>query len=128
MVDVAAAVASAATEHSNATPLAELLNQESGQTGAYELKVLRAEMTDYSYTWKGKQIPTSKIQVLLQSHRQEEYCLGAAKLQRKDKKELQQVLQRFAVGTTWKFTGVKLTDDKSAYIHTSCRITIDLRK
>jgi len=128
MVDVAAAVATAATEHSNATPLAELLNQESGQTGAYELKVLRAEMTDYSYTWKGEQIPTSKIQVLLQSHRQEEYCLGAAKLQRKDKKELQQVLQRFAVGTTWKFTGVKLTDDKSAYIHTSCRITIDLRK
>jgi len=32
----------AATEHSNETQLAELLNQEAGQTGEYELKVTRS--------------------------------------------------------------------------------------
>ena len=118
----------AATEHIDATPLSELLNQESGQTGAYELKVVRVEIVDYSYPWQGKQVATQKIQVLLQSHKPEEYCLGVAKLQKKDKKELQQMLKRFAVDTTWKFTAVKLLEDKSAFIHTTCRITIDLRK
>ena len=119
---------STATEHGDDTPLAELLNQEAGQTGAYELKVTRAEIVEYTYPWQGKQVPTEKLQVLLQSRRQEEYCLGVAKLQKKDRKELQQMLQRFAVGTTWKLTAVKLHDDKSAYIHTACRISIDLRK
>ena len=38
------------------------------------------------------------------------------------------MLKRFAVDTTWKFTAVKLLDDKSAFIHTTCRIIIDLRK
>ncbi len=38
------------------------------------------------------------------------------------------MLKRFALGTTWKFTAVKLLDDKSAFMHTTCRITIDLRK
>ena len=99
-----------------------------GQTGEYELKVVRVEIVDYSYVWQGQQIPTQKVQALLQSHKPEEYCLGVAKLQKKDKKELQQVLKRFAVGTTWKFTEVKLLEEKSAFIHTTCRITIDLRK
>ena len=124
----ASIVSTDATEHSDETPLSELLNQESGQTGAYELKVVRAEIVAYSYPWQQKQVDTQKLQVLLQSHKAEEYCLGVAKLQKKDKKELQQMLKRFAVDTTWKFTAVKLTDDKSAYIHTACRITIDLRK
>ena len=47
---------------------------------------------------------------------------------KKDKKELHQMLKRFAVDTTWKFTAVKLVDDTSAFIHTTCRIIIDLRK
>ena len=118
----------AATEHSDETPLSELLNQEAGQAGVHELKVVRAEIVDYSYPWQGNQIATQKVQALLQSHKPEEYCLGVAKLQKKDKKELQQVLKRFAVDTTWKFTAVKLLDEKSAFIHTTCRITIDLRK
>jgi len=63
----------AATEHSNETPLSELLSQESGQTGAYELKVVRAEIAEYSYPWKQQQVATQKLQVLLQSHKPEEY-------------------------------------------------------
>ena len=128
MTAAASSAAPVATEHSDTTPLSELLNQESGQAGAHELKVIRAEIVDYAYPWQGKQIATQKVQVLLQSHKPEEYCLGVAKLQKKDKKELQQVLKRFAVDTTWRFTAVKLLDDKSAFIHTTCRITIDLRK
>ena len=128
MAAAAPAASSAATEHSHATPLSELLNQESGQTGEYDFKVLRVEIIDYTYPWQGKKISTQKVQALLQSHKPDEYCLGVAKLQKKDQKELQQVLKRFAVGTTWKFTAVKLLDDKSAFIHTTCRIVIDLRK
>ena len=126
--DSTSAASPAATEHSDATPLSELLNQECGQTGSYELKVIRVEIVDYSYPWQGKQIATQKVQAILQSHKPEEYCIGVAKLQKKDKEELKQVLKRFAIDTTWKFTKVKLLDDKSAYIHTTCRITIDLRK
>jgi len=122
------AASAAATEHSDTAPLLQLLNQESGQAGAYELKVVRAEIVDYIYPWQGKQIATQKVQALLQSHNPIEYCLGIAVLQKKDKKELQQVLKRFAVDTTWKFTAVKLLYDTSASIHTTCPITIDLRK
>ena len=117
----------AATERSD-TALSELLNQESGQAGAHELLVSRAMIVDYQYPYNGKQIETQKLQVLLQSHNAEEYCLGVAKLQKKDKKELQEMLKRFQVGTTWRFTQVKLLEEKTAYVHTTCRVTIDLRK
>lgn len=118
----------AATERSNETQLAELLNQETGQTGEYELKVTHSFILDYTYAWGGKQIATQKLQVLLQSHIPEQYCLGVAKLQKQDKKELQQLHQRFPVGSTWKFTAVKLLEDRASFVHTACRITIDLRK
>jgi hypothetical protein len=124
----APATTAAATEHSVETSLAELLNQETGQTGAYELKVIRAEMVEYEYSWQGKKITTKNVQVILQSHKPEEYCLGVAKLQKKDGEELKKILGRFKVNTTWKFTKVKLLDEKSAFINTACRITVDLRK
>ena len=76
----------AATEHSDTTRLLQLLNQESGQARAYELKVIHAEIVDYTYPWQEKQIATQKVQALLQSHNPIAYCLGIAKLQNKDKK------------------------------------------
>jgi len=125
----ASPASTAATEHSDAKPLlSEVLNQESGQAGVHDLRVLHARLVDYLYPWQGKQVEAQKVQVLFQSYRPEEYCLGVAKLQRKDKKELKQVLEKFAVNTTWKFTAIKLLEEKTAYIHTTCRITIDLRK
>ena len=122
------AASAAATEHSDTTPLLQLLNQESGQARAYELKVVRVEVVDYTYPWQGKQIATQKVQALLKSHNPIEYCLGIAVLQKEDKEELQQVFKRFAVDTTWKFTALKLLYHTSASIHTTCPITIDLRK
>ena len=71
---------------------------------------------------------TQKVQVILQSKSADQYCLGVAKLQKQDKKYLKQIQDRFQTGTTWKYTAIKLLNEKPAFIHTSCRITIDLRK
>jgi hypothetical protein len=119
---------SAATEHTEEPQLAEIVNQEAGSSTAIELKVVRNDLVDYTYTWKGEQIPTQKVQIVLQSKVAEQYCLGVAKLQKKDKTELKQVQDRWQTGTTWRFTAITLQNDKPAYIHTSCRIAIDLRK
>ena len=119
---------SAATEHTEEPQLAEIVNQEAGSSTAIELKVVRNDLVDYTYTWKGQQIPTQKVQIVLQSKVAEQYCLGVAKLQKKDKTELKKVQDRWQIGTTWRFTAIALQNDKAAYIHTSCRIAIDLRK
>ena len=109
-----------------ACQLAELLNQNGA--GEYELQSNHAEIYDYEYTWGGKEVSAQKLQVELQSRAPDQYCLGVAKLQKGDKKELQTLLQRFSKGTVWKFGKVKLTDDKTAFINTPCRVVIDLRK
>ena len=62
-----------ATEHSSEAQLAELLNQEAGQAGVCELKVLNAGIDEYSRATGGKQVTTQKLQVLLQSHNPEQY-------------------------------------------------------
>ena len=54
--------------------------------------------------------------------------MGVAKLQKKDETELKKLRDRWQIGTTWKFKAITLLNDKPAYIHTSCRIAIDLRK
>ena len=54
--------------------------------------------------------------------------MGVAKLRKKDETELKKVRDRWQTGTTWRFTAITLQNDKPAYIHTSCRIAIDLRK
>ncbi len=77
-------VVAIATEQSSS--LAELLNQEAGQTGEYEIKVLRNELVDYSYTWQGKEIQSHKVMLLLQSRDATQYCLGFARLAKKNLK------------------------------------------
>ena len=119
---------SPATEHTEEPQLAEIVNQEAGSSTAIELKVVRNDLVHYTYPWKGAQISTQKIQIVLQSKVAEQYCLGLAKLQKKDKTELKQVQDRWQTGTTWRFTAITFQNEKPAYIHTSCRIAIDLRK
>ena len=120
--------ASAATEHTEEPQLAELVTQEAGLSTEIELKVIRSDLVQYKYTWKGNQVPTQKVQIVLQSKQPEQYCLGVAKLQRKDETELKKLRERWQIGSTWKFKVITLLNDKPAYIHTSCRIAIDLRK
>ena len=117
-----------ATEHTEETQLAELLNQEAGLISEIELKVIRNELIDYTYTYKGNEVKSQKVQVIMQSKIADQYCLGVAKLQKQDKKELKQIQDRFQTGTTWKYTAIKLLNEKAAFVHTTVRITIDLRK
>ena len=75
-----------ATEHSSESQLAELLSQEAGHIGEYELKVLRSSIVDYSYRWKGETNHTQKLVVLLRSRIPEQYCLGTVRPKKQDNK------------------------------------------
>ena len=126
---MAAAVSNnAATEHTEDPQLIELVNPEAGMSFEMDFKVSRNEIVDYTYHWQGNAVRTQKLQVVLQSKIAEQYCLGVAKSQKKDKNELKAIASRWQIGTTWKIRNVTLLKDKSAYIHTPCRIAIDLRK
>ena len=116
------------TEPTQDPQLAELVNQEAGLSSEIELKVIRHEVVEYTYNWQGRQVPTQKLQVLSQPKLPDQYCLGVAKLARSDKSELMKIANRWQCGTTWRFKGITLLNDKPAYIHTPCRIAIDLRK
>ena len=120
--------ASAATEHTEEPQLAELVTQEAGLSTEIELKVVRNDLVHYMYLYKGNQVPTQKVQIVLQSKQAEQYCLGVARLQKKDETEFKKVRDRWQIGTTWRFKAITLLNEKPAYIHTSCRIAIDLRK
>ena len=86
---------SAATEHTEEPQLAELVNQEADLATEIELKVIRNDLVDYTYPFNGQQVPTQKVQIVLQSKVADQYCLGVAKLQRKNKTELKQVQDCF---------------------------------
>ena len=120
--------ASAATEHTEEPQLRELVTQEAGLSTEIELKVVRNDLVHYKYIYKEKEVPTQKVQIVLQSKQAEQYCLGVARLQKKDETELKKVRDRWQIGTTWRFKAITLLNEKPAYIHTSCRIAIDLRK
>ena len=117
-----------ATEHTAEPQLAELVSQEAGLSSEIELKVIRSEIIGYTYVWKGNDVTTEKVQVMLQSKMPEQCCLGVAKLQKTDKSELKEMAERWQTGTTWRFKAITLLNDKPAYINTPCRIVIDLRK
>ena len=126
--EVTAGCNSAAAEHTEEPQLAELLTQETGLSTLIELKVIRSEIMDYTYPWQGNQVNTQKLQIILQSKIAEQYCLGVAKLQKKDRTELKKMADRWQIGSTWRLKDLTLHNDKPAYIHTPCRIAIDLRK
>ena len=78
--------ASAATEHTEEPQLAELVTQEAGLSTEIELKVVRNDLVHYTYLFKGNQVSTQKVQIVLQSKQAEQYCLGVARLQKKKTK------------------------------------------
>ena len=119
---------SAATQHTEEPQLAELVTPEAGMSTEIDLKVIRNEVMDYTYTWKGKEVKTAKLQVILQSKIAWQYCLGVAKQGKKDHSDIKAMATRWQIGTTWKFTTFPHLNEKPAYIHTACRIAVDLRK
>ena len=110
------------------TQLAEIISPESAKTINIELKVAHSNIIDYSYQYQSRTVKTSKLIVLLQSKNAEQYCLGVAKLQNQNHEELKTFQKRFSQDTIWKFHCLKLLNENPAFVHTSCRIAIDLRK
>ena len=74
----------AATEHTPETQLSEILSDEAGLTSDIELKVIRNAIMSYTYPWKGTDVATQKLQVVLQAKIEDQYCSGAAKLQKQE--------------------------------------------
>ena len=117
-----------ATEHTEETPLKEILTPQAAGASEITVKVVKAEVVQYSYEWKGKKVDTKKFVCILLSKSAPEYCLGTAKLQNKNEKELKELVKKFADNTFWKLSRIKLLDEKPQWINTSCRIVIDLRQ
>ena len=67
------ATGSAATEHTADSPLAEVVKQAAGLPSEIELQVIRTEMIEYTYPWKGVDVSTQKLHVVLQSTIPEQY-------------------------------------------------------
>ena len=111
--------------------LKELISKEAARTAEIELKVWRVDLISYSYTAKTPKadtVHTQKLQVVLLSRIGEQYCVGLARLRKKEgESELKTLQTKFRKDTVWKFSRIKLTEEKSQYIHTPCRIVIDLR-
>ena len=57
----------AAAEHTEEPQLVELINQEGGLAIEIEIKVIRTELVHYTYPLNLKQMPTHKMQIVLQS-------------------------------------------------------------
>ena len=131
----AAPQANSATEQvtETDTPLVELVSDETGQTGKWDLQVAGenlqgSKIVEYSYQYQGKTIFSKKLVVILKSTRPQQYCLGVARIKKKDENELKMLRNKFAPDTAWSFTKVCLEkSEKPQYIHTACRIAIDLR-
>ena len=120
----------AATECSDEIQLKDLINKEAARTAQIELIVTRSEIISYackSRTVKSEYVYTQKLQTVLLSRIGEQYCLGVAKLKRNDAAELDALQFRFRQGTAWKFSRIKLVNEKRQFIHTPCRFQIDLR-
>ena len=49
------------------TPLTELISDETGAAGTWDLKVFDSNIKDYPYTWKGKEQTGRKLVIILLS-------------------------------------------------------------
>ena len=77
-------------------PLAELVSDEAGQAGKWDLQVAGqnlqgSNIVEYSYQWQGKTIHSKKLVTILKSTRPQQYCLGVARMQKKNEKRAQDV-------------------------------------
>ena len=84
--------------------LAELACTQAGAAGAWYLKVYSADLVKYSYQWQGKNVDAQKLLVQFMSRNQNSYCLGVARMQKKNEQELKTLQGTYKVGSTWKFT------------------------
>lgn len=109
--------------------LAELQSDGAAAAGEWRLRVHTSKIIKYTYVYNGTQVNAQKLQVELLSTDPKLYCLGTARLLKKNEQELENVRKKFLVGTAWKFSKVALDkNEKACYMHTSVAAAIDLRK
>ena len=80
----------AATEHTEEPQLRELVTQEAGSSFEIELMVMRNDLVHYTYNYRGNDVSSQKIQIVLQSKQAKQYCLGVAKFQKKRRNRAQE--------------------------------------
>ena len=73
------------------TPLAELVSDETGFAGKWDLQVAGenlkgCEILEYEYTHNGKTIKSKKLVCILKSTRPDQYCLGVARMKKRRKR------------------------------------------
>ena len=88
------------------TPLAELVSDEAGDTGKWDLQVVGQNLkgsyiVEYEYQYGGQTITSKKLVTILKSSRPQQYCLGVARMKKKDEKELKMLMNKFAPDTAW---------------------------
>ena len=98
------------------TPLTELISDETGAAGTWDLKVFDSNIRDYQYTWKGREQAGRKLVIILLSLDADQYCLGLARAA-KSGESLEALQSRFATGTVWRFPNVTLftSENHSTY-------------
>ncbi len=115
------------TDVEERTPLKELLSDQTGAAGSWDLKVFYSDIKEYKYTWNAKEQTGRKLVVVLLSLDADQYCIGLARAA-KSGESIETLQGRFATGTAWRFSNVTLhTNEKAQYLHTPCRIAINLR-
>ena len=119
----------ALTVMAEAPGLSEITDKANAKTAVVTVVVKRPHIAGYTYNAQGQQREGYKLQCILQCENPAEYCVGVAKLQNRDRGELQKLLETvWKENSTWKLTEIALHKDKAAYIHTNVRVSVDLRR
>ena len=116
---------SAATDRGQ--PLQQL-NKRTARCGSWILKVSKTDMVQYNYTWRGNEVPVSKLRVIFTTIEEGAYCTGIMKINKKNVAELMNARdKKFTVGSLFRASKVGFLDEKIQYIHTPFKLVIDLR-
>ena len=61
------------------TPLTELISDQTGAAGTWDLKGFYSGIAEYQYNCKGRDVTTRKLTIILLSLDARQYCLGLAR-------------------------------------------------
>ena len=111
------------------------LNAQSAGIGAWVLRVHAMRRIEYEYVWQHQPKKGEKLECRLVAQ-DGVYCQGVIKGMSKSYRgggvdpaaDMKDMQDKFKDGTVWKMTKVALANEKSEYISSPVKSTIDLRK
>ena len=107
--------------------LADITNKQNASTAEFTAMVKCAHIQTYSYN-NGRN-EGAKLCLILMCQDGVTYCQGVAKEINKDRAELKNLLENvWKENSVWKLHNIILHNDKPVWIHTNCRVSINLRK